>query len=158
MKSKIQRGSQGVYTRRAKALSQQLGNIARQGAVDGRAHAQKGLQLNVYGTPAGNRYVRTSHLMNRLYVLHQVSRTSLSITLGNQASYASQIEHGTGPWELSDQQLLKHLEGLPAGGYLVLGRSGQKYLLPGPYIGPALFFAQHQTHQRIQELLRDMWA
>ncbi|MFC6662973.1 hypothetical protein [Deinococcus multiflagellatus] len=78
--------------------------------------------------------------------------------MGDRANHASFVEYGTGPHALTPAQLAGYLEALPPGGLLRFGRSGRAYLLPGPFIGPALFAARYRTHQRIRQLLQELWA
>lgn len=158
MKMSVKRGSKGVYGKRARALSRALDRLGREGARDGEAHARRSLAANVYSTAPGNRYRRTGHLLSQIYSAGHGNATSLGILLGDQATYASEVEYGTGPYELSPAQLEAYLVALPPGSVLSFGRSGLAYMLPGPYIGPGLRFAQFKTHERLRALLQQLWS
>lgn len=155
-KAGFKRGSAGVFARRRQQLSQALQRLAEQGADDAELHAKKGLMLNVYGTARG-RYERTGHLLGQVYADGHANSTSLGVQVGDRAEYASQIEYGSGPHELSPQQLKKYLDVLPPSGLLQFGRSGKAYLLPGPYVGPAIYLARLRTTQRMQVLMQELW-
>lgn len=157
MKATVKRGSKGVYAKRAKALTRELPRIAAASALEGHAQAQRGLAANVYSTTPGN-YRRTGLLLSQVYSGGTAGPVSLTIELGDRAPYASNVEYGTGPYELSAAQLEAYLQVLPPGGLLRFGRSGQAYLLPGPYLGPGLRFAQFKTHERLQALLQKLWV
>lgn len=157
MKLKVQRGSKGVFQKRADALRQNLKALAQQGARTAELKARESLMVNVYRTERGG-YRRTRNLFRQVYAEGEASRTSLGIHVGDRAEYASFVEFGTGPYALSEQQLKAYLDALPPGGLLRFGRSGKAYMLPGPYIAPALFYARHLTHVRARALLRELWA
>lgn len=156
-KGQFKRGSEGIFARRAQQLSKGLNAIAKQGARTAELHARKGLVVNVYGTERG-KYRRTRNLLYKVYADGHASRTSIGIQVGDKAEYASNIEYGSGPHELTPQQLNGYLEVLKPGGVLRFGRSGKAYLLPGPYIGPALYYTRLLTTQRVRALMRELWV
>ncbi|KQR37727.1 hypothetical protein ASF71_14700 [Deinococcus sp. Leaf326] len=147
-----------MYAKRGKALSRELPRLAAAAAQDGLSQAQRGLSANVYATAPGLRYQRTGQLLRQLYAAGTAGSGSLTVELGDRAAYASHIEYGTGPYELSPAQLEAYLKVLPPGGLLQFGRSGRAYLLPGPYIGPGLRFAQFKTHERVQAFMQKLWT
>ncbi|UQN05457.1 hypothetical protein [Deinococcus sp. QL22] len=157
MRVKIEQGSKGLWAKRAKAISKGLGGLARDGARSAELHVRRGLQINVYATEPGE-YERTKLLLRQVYSAGQANATSLGILVGNRAPYATEIEFGTGPYELSEAQLASYLEVLPRGGQLQFGRSGKAYLLPGPTLGPGITFARTLTRERFQRLMADAWA
>lgn len=156
MKITVKSGSKGLWKRRARAISRGLNGIAREGARSAELHARRGLMLNVYSTERGA-YTRTRRLLGQVYASGQANATSLGIVVGDRAEYASFIEFGTGPYELTEQQLSAYLEALPRGGLLNFGRSGKAYLLPGPYLGPAITFARTLTRERLERLMQEAW-
>lgn len=155
-KGTFKRGSKGVFSKRAKAIRSNMDALAKQGARTGLLHAQRGLVLNVYGTERGA-YTRTRHLFRQLYADGHANRSSIGIQVGDRAEYASDIEYGSGPHELSPQQLNGYLEVMKPGGLLRFGRSGKAYLLPGPYVGPAIHYARLLTIQRVRALMHELW-
>lgn len=157
MKGRVKRGSAGVFRKRAEALSKNLPALATQGARTAKLHAQRGVRLNVYDTERGE-YRRSRDLLRSIYANGEANGSSVGIQVGASAPYASFIEYGTGPMGLSPEQLNGYLEVLPPGGLLRFGRSGRAYLLPGPFISPALFAARHLTQQRARQLLQDLWT
>jgi len=157
MKATVKRGKKGVFTRRAALLSASLGLIAAEGARSAQLHAQRSLALNVYATTPGQ-YHRTGFLLSQIYASGQANAGTLGIIVGDRASYASQIEYGTGRHELSPAQLQAYLDALPRGGNLIFGRTGQAYLLPGPFIGPAAVLARTLTRERLRRLMLTLWA
>ncbi|GGL18308.1 hypothetical protein [Deinococcus radiotolerans] len=157
MKGKVKRGSAGVFRQRAEALRKNLPALATQGARTAELHARRGLMLNVYDTVRGEHYRRTRTLLKSIYAHGEANGSSIGIQLGADAPYASVIEYGSGPMGLTPEQLNGYLEVLPPGGLLRFGRSGRAYLLPGPFIGPALFAARARTHQRVRQLMQDLW-
>ncbi|MFC4636994.1 hypothetical protein [Deinococcus hohokamensis] len=158
MKSKFKSGSRDVLKERRKLLGRNLNALAKQGARTAELHSQKGLILNVYGTEPGEHYRRTRKLLRDVYATGQANSTGLGIQVGNRAEYASLIEYGSGPYELSPQQLESYLEAVPAGGLLRFGRSGKAYLQPGPFNAPALHTARLLTIQRMHQLMQDLWS
>lgn len=157
MKGRVKRGSAGVFRKRAEALRKNLPALATQGARTAQLHARRGVMLNVYDTERGE-YRRSRDLLRSIYANGEANGSSVGIQVGASAPYASFIEYGTGPMGLSPEQLNGYLEVLPPGGLLRFGRSGRAYLLPGPFIAPALFAARHLTQQRARQLLQDLWA
>lgn len=99
---KIERGSKGLWAKRAKALSKGLTGLAWEGARSAELHVRRGLMINVYATEPGV-YERTT-LLRQVYSAGQANATSLGILVGNRAPYAMEIEFGTGPYELSEAQ------------------------------------------------------
>ena len=156
MKGRVKRGSAGVFRKRAEALRKNLPALATQGARTAQLHARRGVMLNVYDTERGE-YRRSRDLLRSIYASGAANGSSVGIQVGASVPYASFIEYGTGPMGLSPEQLNGYLEVLPPGGLLRFGRSGRAYLLPGPFIAPALFAARHLTQQRARQLLQDLW-
>ncbi|MBZ9715489.1 hypothetical protein [Deinococcus multiflagellatus] len=156
MKARTKRGSASVFRKRAQALQRNLGAIAQQGARTAELHARRGALLNVYQTAPGE-YRRSRALLRHIYASGHASGSVIGIQVGDRANYASFVEYGTVPHALTPAQLASYLEALPPGGLLRFGRSGRAYLLPGPFIGPALFAARHRTHARIRQLLQELW-
>jgi len=154
----LRRGSKTVLARRATQLQAGLGAIAPKVAKEGEHHARRGAYLNVYGTVPGRVYQRTNTLFNRIHSSGSASGGQVVVTLGDSAPYASDVEFGTGPHQMTQAQLDAHLKSLPPGGLLRFGRTGQAYMLPGPYIGPALRLVQYRTQQEVQYLMRRLWA
>ncbi|UQN04864.1 hypothetical protein [Deinococcus sp. QL22] len=157
MKVTIKRGQRNVFQRRAALLSASLGLIAADGARSAELQAKRSLNLNVYGTLPGQ-YTRTNNLLNQIYASGQANLGTLGILVGDRAPYASEVEYGTGPHELSPAQLQAYLDTLPRGGLLRFGRTGQAYLLPGPYLGPATVFARTLTRERLRTLMLTLWT
>lgn len=157
MKGSFKRGSAGMFRQRAEQFRKRLPEIAQAGAKDAELHAKRGLVINVYGTEPGEHYVRTGLLLREVYASGQANGSSLGILVGDRAEYASDIEYGSGPHALTPQQLERYLNTLKPGGLLRFGRSGQAYLLPGPYIGPAIHYARYRTAERVRALMRELW-
>ncbi|MFC6751474.1 hypothetical protein [Deinococcus aquaticus] len=111
----------------------------------------------MYGTVAGE-YDRTGHLRTEVFASGAANAGTLGLVVGDRAPYASEIEFGTGPYELNEAQRQAYLDVLPRGGLLRFGRTGQAYLLPGPYIGPALMFARTLTRERLIALMVALWS
>lgn len=157
LNGRIERKGSRVIRKRAALLSSALTPIAKQGERAALLHARRGLELNVYGTVSGE-YDRTGHLRTELFADSVANAGTLGITVGDRAPYASEIEFGTGPYELNQAQLQAYLDALPRGGLLRFGRTGQAYLLPGPYVGPALMFARTLTRERLNALTVALWS
>lgn len=99
---------------------------------------QANLFMSVYGTTPGSVYVRTGNLKSPA----NTSASNLSqnrtyvIRLASDATYASDIEYGSGASEI-DPALLQQLSEASGGKGIVFGRSGINYMLPGPFVLPA---------------------
>lgn len=156
MTAKVKRGDRRIYQKRMALLQAALDPLAKQGASTAEIHARRGLMLNVYNTVPGE-YDRTKNLLRSVYASGQGNGATLGILVGDNANYASLIEYGTGPHEMSPAQLQQHLEVLPKGGLLRFGRTGQAYLLPGPYIGPAIIYARTLTRERLHTLMQSLF-
>lgn len=156
MKLKIERERKGLWKKRARAISKGLPGLAKQGARTARLHAQRGAMANIYSTERGA-YRRTRLFLRSIYAAGEANATSLGLIVGDRANYASFIELGTGPYELTEEQLASYLEVLPRGGLLRFGRSGKAYLLPGPVISPAMQFARTLTRERFVQLMEAVW-
>ncbi|SMB93305.1 hypothetical protein [Deinococcus hopiensis] len=154
----VRKGSKTVFARRAAQLQTALDAIARKVAAEGERHAQRGAYLNIYGTVPGHVYVRSNHLFNSIYSNGSAVMGAVLVELGDRADYASDVEYGTGPYTLTQQQLDAYLKTLPPGGLLRFGRTGQAYMLPGPYIGPALQLVRYRTQVEVRDLMRRLWA
>ncbi|MFC3833510.1 HK97 gp10 family phage protein [Deinococcus rufus] len=157
MTLKLRRGHPTLLADRRRALKAALPRLAQRARDTAEAQAQRGLQLNVYGTVEGA-YRRTHRLEASVYAAAQVTGGRLNVVVGDRAEYASFVEFGTGPHELTEPQLLAYLQAAAEPRLLRFGRSGQAYLLPGPYLTPAVFIARYQTRQTVQTLLRSLWA
>lgn len=157
LNGRIERNGSRVVRRRAALLSSALTPIAKQGERAALLHARRGLELNVYGTVSGE-YDRTGRLRSELFASGAANAGTLGIVIGDRAPYASAIEYGTGPYELNEVQRQAYLDALPRGGLLRFGRTGQAYLLPGPYIGPALMYARTLTRERLMALMVALWS
>lgn len=138
--------------KRLTALQAQLPALVARVAAQGQQHAARGLQANVYGTAAG-RYRRTGRLRGELFSSGQYAAGQLHLQLGDRAPYASLVEYGTGTTRITDPALQHLLAGLPPGGLLRLGRSGRAWMLPGPYLAPALAFARWRLVTQVQALM-----
>ncbi|WP_147364010.1 hypothetical protein [Deinococcus cavernae] len=159
MKAEIKRrGSRTVLRRRMAQIQTQVDVIAQRVAKEGERHAQRGAYLNVYSTVVGQGYLRTRHLFDQIYAVGHGAGGQISVTVGDYASYASEVEFGSGPFALNAAQMEGYLKALAPGKLLTFGRSGQKYLLPGPYIGPALHLVQYRTQWEIRDLMRRLWV
>ncbi|WP_309571676.1 hypothetical protein [Deinococcus sp.] len=156
MTLKVKRGRATLLAQRIRALEQALPRLATRAAKIAELQAKRGLMLNVYGTAPGT-YQRTEQLLLKVYAAGQAGAGRINVVVGDQAAYASLVEYGTGPSEFTEPQLLGYLEAMPEPRLLRFGRSGQKYLLPGPYVLPAVFIARHQTRQAVQGLIRTLW-
>ena len=157
MPSGIKRlGSRGVFARRAAQLGVELVRATRQVEQEAAEKARQGLTLNVYGTIPGH-YSRTWALFISLRSSSQSSGGQATITLEDGAPYASFIEFGTGPSAISQQQLDQYLASLPPGRLMTFGRSGQAYMLPGPYIGPAVWYARARMQAELRAVLVRLW-
>ncbi|GAA0508371.1 hypothetical protein [Deinococcus depolymerans] len=156
MKVKVERARRDLWRRRAREISRALPALAAQGARTGLLHAQRGAMANVYSTEPGQ-YERTRELLRGIYADSNANASSLGIVVGDRANHASFVELGTGPYALSEEQRQVHLNTLPRGGLLRLGRSGKAYLLPGPFIGPAITYARTLTRERLNAVMADAW-
>lgn len=158
MKSQLKRkGSRSVFKRRAAQLQAGLPIITARVTQEGIRHAQRGAFLNIYGTTPGA-YERTSKLFGQIYGYGQAAGASIRVELGSNAPYSSFVEYGTGSARITPHQMEAMLETLPPGNLLRLGRSGQNYMVPGPFIGPALWLVRHRAHWEVQYLMRRLWA
>ena len=157
MKAKVKRGARGVNKRRARELSRALPGIAAKAQKAAYLQAALALNAGVYGTAPG-RYRRTGNLRQSLSASAQANGTSIGLQVIDTAEYASAIEFGTGPHELSAGQLAAYLEAMPEGGLLNFGRSGKAYMLPHPYIGVGLYKGRSVTLQELRALLQRLWA
>lgn len=118
--------------------------------------AAEGLTRSVYGTVPGRRYVRTGTLARSVTVRVLSRGANVTLELLARAPYASLVEYGSGPSPLNEVQLRTLAEALP-GSPLVFGRSGQKYLLPGPFLLPAAVGALERAKKLFEQSLVKHW-
>lgn len=124
----------------------QMPQIAEQARAEALGHMIIGANRSVYQTPAG-RYQRTGDYLRGFQARSRATKNTASVTVWNDVDYAANIELGSGPHEMTPQQIAAQAAANPYAP-LYFGRSGQKYMLAGPAVYPAAVFALY----RMQEL------
>lgn len=124
----------------------EMPQIAEQVRAEALGHAIIGAQKNVYMTPAG-RYQRTMDYLRGFQTSGKATKNTATVTVWNSVDYAADVEFGSGPHEMTPQQIAAMAVHNPYAP-LYLGRSGQKFMLAGPAVYPAVVFALY----RMQEL------
>ncbi len=139
-------------------MRQQLAALPGDMQADAEGLALAALQNGVYGTVPGLRYKRTYDLARSVKV-QPVSTVNLArLVISSDAPYARFIEYGTGPNELTDQQIDAYAAAFGSNAQIVrLGRSGRKYTVPQPFIRSTAFWAAREMQRRWVEAATAAW-
>lgn len=133
-------------------LATALPEIAEKVKGETLGHAIIGAQTNIYLTAPGE-YERTGDYLRGLRTAAKATRHTVSVTVQNDETYAVYVEAGRDGLSLA---MLHHLAGMqqdPSKPF-TLGRSGQKWIIPGPVVTGAQFFALHRMKQLFAEKVR----
>lgn len=122
----------------------------------GLERARDGLERSVYGTVPGRVYVRTGTLRDGVTGGVRASANLLTLSLQSRASYSSEIEYGSGPSGLSEKQVQDYSEAT-GGAVLFFGRSGLKYITPGPFLLPASVWALEVAKREFEAICMKRW-
>lgn len=127
------------------AACDSLPQIAQQAQAEALGHAIISAHRNVYETTPGA-YQRTQDYLRGFQASSQGTKNTAQVTVWNDVEYARYIETGTGPHEMTPAQIVAQAAAHPyAPTYL--GRSGQKFSLPGPAVIPAGVFALYRMRE-----------
>lgn len=134
--------------------TEQLPQLAAQVEGEALGHAVLGAQASVYSTAPGQ-YQRTQEYLRGFHSSHQATRHTASVSVWNSTDYAGYIEYGVGPHAMTPAQLLQHIGSNPAQP-LYLGRQGAdgRYVLPGPAVWPAAYYAAWKLSQMFGDEVR----
>lgn len=124
------------------ATTTQLPQIAQQAQAEALGHAIIGAQRNVYDTAPGA-YQRTHDLMRGLNASGRATRYTATVRVWNRVEYATYVETGTGPHEMTPAQIIAQARVHPEAP-TYLGRTGANYTLPGPVVIPASVYAGYR--------------
>lgn len=152
----IRKGSAGVLDKRAAKFRLRMAGATSAVQQYGLQKARDGLMLNVYNTASG-RYVRTGHLLDSLGADSSFLGDMARVSLQDTALYASYIEYGTGVHAMSRSALESYLNQVPSGNLVTYGRSGLAYMMPGPYILPAIWAVKYSMLAEVRRIMRDLW-
>lgn len=120
-------------------------------------HALLGVDANVYSTEPGA-YERTEQLKRSIYAKVLTSGT-FGVEVGATADYAAHIEYGTSVNALSQSQLETAVtnRGKPESP-LTYGRSGVRWMLPGPFILPAAAYGRVLLEKAFITAVKRVWG
>lgn len=130
----------------------QMPQIAAQAQGEALGHAIISAQRNVYQTVPGA-YQRTMDYLRGFHATGRGTKNTATVTVWNDVDYSGFVELGTGPNQMTPQQVVAQAVTHPyAPTYL--GRSGQKFSLPGPAVIPASVFALYRMRELFAERVR----
>lgn len=124
----------------------ELPQIAARVRAEALGHALLGARLNIYNTAPGA-YQRTQDYLRGLDATGRGTRTTASVTVSNGTEYAAHVEAGVGGMSYAMLQHLALTQPDPSQPF-TLGRSGVRWMIPGPILTGAQVFALY----RMQEL------
>lgn len=133
----------------------QMPQIAQQAQAEALGHAIVGARRNVYETVPGA-YQRTQDYLRGFQTSSRATKNTASVTVWNDVDYSGFVEFGTGPNQMTPQQIAAQAVTHPyAPTYL--GRSGQKFSLAGPAVIPSSVFALYRMRELfIQEVRKNV--
>lgn len=129
-----------------------LPQIAEKVRAEALGHAILGAQANIYNTQAGA-YERTQTYLRGLDATARATRTTVTVAVSNDTEYAAYVEVGRGGMSYAMLQQLALMQGDPSDP-LTLGRSGQRWVLPGPVLTGAQAYAAHRMRELFGEKVR----
>lgn len=129
-----------------------LPQIAEQTRAEALGHAIIGARANIYDTAPGA-YERTQDYLRGLDSRSRATRNTASVTVLNRVEYAAYVEFGSQVGGAALLQTQAMLAADPAAPFTV-GRSGQRYLVPGPVLTGAQVFAAYRLRELFAEKVR----
>ena len=130
----------------------ELPQIAAQVRAEALGHAILGARLNIYNTAPGA-YQRTQDYLRGLDAQGRASRNTATVTVSNSTPYAPYVELGRTGLGYEALQALALAQPDPSDP-LTLGRSGQRWVLPGPILTGAQAFALYRMRELFAEKVR----
>ena len=134
------------------AACDEMGNVSETARDEALGHAILGARRSVYDTVEGA-YERTQDYLRGLDAQSRATRNTATVTVSNDTEYAAYVEAGQGGMSYAMLQQLALMQGDPAQP-LTLGRSGQRWVLPGPVLTGAQAYAAHRMRELFGEKVR----
>ncbi|WP_231557243.1 hypothetical protein [Deinococcus sp. YIM 77859] len=134
------------------AACDDLSEVAERARAEALGHAILGARANIYNTTPGA-YQRTQEYLRGLDAQGRAGRTTATVTVSNSTPYAPYVELGRTGLGYEALQALALAQPDP-GSPLTLGRSGQRWFLPGPILTGAQAFALYRMRELFVEKVR----
>lgn len=123
----------------------ELPQVAEQARAEALGHAILGARLNIYNTTRGA-YERTQEYLRGLDATGRGTRNTASVTVSNSTEYATYVEAGYGGMSYAMLQHLALGQADPSQPF-TLGRSGERWVIPGPMLTGAQAFALYRMRE-----------
>lgn len=130
---------------RVEAVADELPQIAQTVQQEALGHMVIAANRSVYDTTAGA-YERTGDYRRGFQSRGRGTRHTASVTVWNDVEYAPYIEYGTGPYEMTAEQIVQQAAVNPMAP-LYFGRSGEQFMVAGPAVYPAAVFAAYRMRE-----------